>query len=297
MRRCTWLAPVAATLIAVLVSPLQAQFNCPNGGRADAVDFFYNTATWHDWNSGQDYFQDPMGWCQADGQTGGWGYTDHDYDWLYYGDAWDDHQPHDYELSDIPSGSMHCPDGTQHMMFVRTSDNWVANEWCELIPQPPHRLLPTEIDAWYSVVGMWFDWILGMGPDTTSYRQGTLQTYQLQTGPSMWAARNYWYQKNAYHISNENCQNLEPVYSFDVRFGLEGARDAGNNATEQFVGSYRVDIVPNNDGTAVFTVWNITSMQSFLYDMGPSWSRENFPPGGNQAQIYTWTERMCGQAQ
>jgi hypothetical protein len=115
----------------------------------------------------------------------------------------------------------------------------------------------------------------------------------MQQAPGIQGARQYWYQKNNYHIAFEMCQNLEPVYNYDAHFGLQGLWDAGNNATRQFVGSYKVDIIPNGDGNATFHAHNITSMTSFLYDLGPSWSRETFPPGGNQVQDYTWIEPVC----
>jgi len=99
----------------------------------------------------------------------------------------------------------------------------------------------------------------------------------------------------------DGCHHLEALQNFDVRFGIKGLIDAGGNATQQFVGSYKVDIIPNtaDDGMATFYVRNVTSMTSLLFDseLAKSWSREIFPPGGNQTQIYTWEERMCGQVQ
>jgi hypothetical protein len=240
-----------------------------------------------------------MGYCRADGQTGGWGYTGHEWDWLYYGSYYDDHLPHDHELANIPQPTIQCDVGYRPVMYVRTSDNWVAREWCELLPQPPHTLLPLEVDAWWDVAGMFFGWLLGVGPDFTVYKSGSIQVYQMQSAVGIQGGRNAWYEKNYYHIAFEGCQNLEGLWGFDVRFGLQGLRDAGNNATQQFVGSYELDIIPNADGTATFVASNITSMTSLLYqlDGAQSYSRETFPPGGNSTQVYTWVERMCGQDQ
>ena len=87
-------------------------------------------------------------------------------------------------------------------------------------------------------------------------------------------------------------------------FGLKGLWNAGLNPTQQFVGSYRVDISVNGDGTATFTLTNVTSMTSLLYGYGPSWNRfAHFPtPGGNVTETFHWTEPIstkssCGCSQ
>jgi hypothetical protein len=153
--------------------------------------------------------------------------------------------------------------------------------------------------AWWNAAGLFFDWALGLGPDWTNYTAGSIQVYQMAQAPGLQGARNFWYQKNQRHIAFENCQNLEPVLSFVSKFGLQGAIEAGGSATQQFVGGYSVDIVPDPEGgTATFTVTNVTSMQSFLYDLAgvPRYSRETFPyPGSDMGQTFTWQEQMCRQ--
>jgi hypothetical protein len=289
----TWTVIVIAA-IASISGSASAQGSCV-GTRSDPIDFMYNTGTWHDWTTGYDYWDDPMGYCRGDGTAGGWGYTGYEWDWLYFGDWYNDHSPSDYDLADIPTPTISCASGYRPVEYVRVADGWVADQWCEKMPEPPHTLVSTEIDAWWDVAGMFFGWALGLGPDTVVYTRGSIQSYQMQQATGIQGARDSWYQQNWYHIAHENCQNLEPL-TVSVRFGLQGLRDGGGNATQQFVGSYNVYIDPHSDGSgrATFSVWNVTSMTSLLYDLGPSWSRESFPPGGNETQIYTWEEQMCG---
>src|SRR5712691_10222675 len=216
----------------------KAQDSCPSGGRADAVDFMTNTGTWHDWVTGQDFWTDPMGYCRASGTDGGWGYLGSEWDWIYYGSWYDDHYPNDEKLANIPTPTIQCPDGYSPFEYVNTTTNEVVNQWCQLRPQPPHTLLPEEVDAWWNVARMFFGWLLGVGPDATVYKSGSIQVYQMQQATGIQGARNAWYDKNYHHIAFEGCQNLEPLNNFSVRFGLQGFIDAGTNATQQFVGSY-----------------------------------------------------------
>jgi len=79
----------------------------------------------------------------------------------------------------------------------------------------------------------------------------------------------------------------DPLTNYKADFGLKGLWNAGLDPTEQFVGSYRVDITPNPDGSLNINLSNSTSFTSFSYGIGPSW---NEGPGGTQSQNYHWTE-------
>jgi hypothetical protein len=97
-----------------------------------------------------------------------------------------------------------------------------------------------------------------------------------------------FYQKNL----NASADQLQSVTNYAVHFGLSGYVQAGTNSTQQFVGSYRVDITPNSNGTLTFQANNTTSMTSFLYGLWPnSLNPSAGHPMANYSQTYTWTEQ------
>lgn len=99
-------------------------------------------------------------------------------------------------------------------------------------------------------------------------------------------ARDHLYEKNA----GRPYEEWEPVENYVGAFGLRGILRAGRDPTEQFIGRYKVEIFPQPDKTLRFEVTNTTSMESFLYGLGPEYEREDFPYGGNMKQLITWTE-------
>jgi hypothetical protein len=263
------------------------------------ISIDYNTGTWIDWDSGSQFFSDPYSYCDDGAYRGkGWGYDDI-WDTVFFSDWFDESFTYNgYELTNVPNPTIQCSTGFRPVMYVRTADNWIANQWCEALPHPPETYVPLELEAWWDVAGMFFDFALGLGPNQQLYTQGSIQSYQMEQAPGIQAARNFWYNKNQIHIESEQCHNLEPVYHFDVKFGLTGLVNAGGNATQQFVGSFTIDILPHADGSATFFAKNITSMESLLYDLGPSWSRESVPfgIGGDMPEYITWEEQLCGPA-
>ena len=61
---------------------------------------------------------------------------------------------------------------------------------------------------------------------------------------------------------------------------------------QQFVGTYRIQSLEVKGPMLQITITNRTSVNSLLYDKGPSWNRETFGPGGNTYQTYTFTEAI-----
>ncbi len=107
----------------------------------------------------------------------------------------------------------------------------------------------------------------------------------MKNAPGVQAARDYYAKKN-----NNQCNKAEAVTDFAARFGLKGLWQSGLNSTQQFVGSYRVDIYPQPDGSKLIILNNTSSFQSFAYGIGPAWDRSTFSPMGNMSQQYWWTE-------
>jgi hypothetical protein len=144
--------------------------------------------------------------------------------------------------------------------------------------------------TWGESFGMFGQWITGTGPANRTFGPGSNQVNDMKNAPGVQAARNFFYQKNA---GADCCEypHYKSVTNFAAGFGLKGLLKAGFNSTQQFVGNYRIDIIPNNSNcTMTFILTNTTSMTSFLYGLGPSWGRSSFGPGGNMRQTYTWTE-------
>jgi hypothetical protein len=288
--RWSW---IVLSVVALAVSARKLQAQCAPPTKAyDPVDWSDDTGTWHDWDSGDDWWDDPYGTCGGDDSGSGWGYDDEG-DWVYYGDSFDTDPFGDDQIVNIPTPTITCDVGSRPVEFVNQTTGLVGAQWCEPLPEDSQLPTAMEVEAWWEISAMFFDWALGLGPDTATYRTGSIQVAQINGSPGVQKARDAWFDKNRQHIDVEGCHNLESLTNFAYRFGAGGLRDAGGNARRQFVGSFMTSIYPMDDGSAVFQVYNMTSMNSFLYDHGPSWSRETFPPGGNQVQTYTWTEQLC----
>ena len=141
--------------------------------------------------------------------------------------------------------------------------------------------------TWADVTSMFFQWVTGTAPAYQVFGPETNQTKDMMNAPGVNNARDFFYQKN---LSNSSDQ-LQSVTSFAVHFGLSGYVEAGTNSTQQFVGSYGVNITPNNNGTVTFEVNNTTSMTSFFYGLWPNALNPSADyPMGNYRQTYTWTE-------
>jgi hypothetical protein len=81
-----------------------------------------------------------------------------------------------------------------------------------------------------------------------------------------------------------------PILGYKGSFGLTGMFRAGVDPIEQFVGTYRIQSIMVQNKTLQFTLTNRTSMNSFLYDLGPSYDRSTFRYGGNVFQTFIFNE-------
>jgi hypothetical protein len=142
--------------------------------------------------------------------------------------------------------------------------------------------------TWGESLSMLWEWISGTGPDDRTFGAGSNQVWDMINAPGVNRARGPFYRKNAYNLACE--KPLKSLTNYNPGYGLRGFWNAGLNSTQQFVGNYRVDIIPNDDGTITFYLTNTTSVTSLLYGNGPEWDRSTFRPGGNMSQTYTWTE-------
>ncbi len=150
-------------------------------------------------------------------------------------------------------------------------------------------------NEWGTALGMLHDWATGSGPSSRSFGEGSPQVDALRHAPGTDRARDAFYAKNYGHI--EHGMQASPLTNYASGFGLPGLRQAGEDATRQFVGDYSVEVRENPDATSVhFKLTNTTSMSSLLYH-GPGTSllnhdRSTFGPGGNMTQTYEWNEPL-----
>lgn len=152
---------------------------------------------------------------------------------------------------------------------------------------------PSWTGAAGNAVSMTRDWVAGTGPENCTFGPRSDAAMDMKTSPGVERAREFFYKKNAKNIAEG--KPLVPVTNYSAGFGLQGAWESGSSPTQQFVGNFRVDINPvNRNGCNYlqFTLTNNSSMQSFLYGIGPHWERPSFGPGGDMWQTYTWEESV-----
>ena len=144
--------------------------------------------------------------------------------------------------------------------------------------------------TWSDAADMTMDWFFEEGPDRKVYRDGTPQIEDMKRAYRVNQARDFFYQKNA--EARRKGQPLRPVTNYSGSFYPVGIIRAGNNPTQQFVGSYNIDIYPTGKNTVTFVLTNVTSVKSGTYHIRPEYPRGTKGVGGNQTQIYTWTEPL-----
>jgi RHS repeat-associated protein len=169
--------------------------------------------------------------------------------------------------------------------YLAKPQNW--NRYAYVINNPMILTDPTG-ETWLDSFHNLFDWMFGRGPEQKVFVPPSNEVNDLKHAPEVDRARQFFLKKNAQNIAHK--QPLQSVTNFKGKFGLPGLAKAGTNSTQQFVGSFSVDIRPQPNGTVRYTVTNTTSFKSLMYGVAPDWNRSTFSPGGNVDQVYTWTE-------
>jgi RHS repeat-associated protein len=136
-----------------------------------------------------------------------------------------------------------------------------------------------------TAAGMTIDWALGTGSDNRTFVNDNVAKAFMNAN-RVNEARNFYYNKYSGAKSLANTS----VTGYKGSFGLSGLWNAGLDPIEQFVGTYRINVYNFSGNTLWFVLTNQTSMNSFLYDLGPSWQRSSWGPGGNMNQTYIWSE-------
>jgi hypothetical protein len=150
---------------------------------------------------------------------------------------------------------------------------------------PISRIDPLGL-TWVEDAQMFWAWVSGSAPPNTVYGPQTNQSMDMMQSPGVQNAIQYFNNKNAGKCPSQ----WAPVKGYDYSFGPKALWQAGTNSTQQFVGSYSVNIYPNSNGTLDIHIYNTTSMTSFFYGLYPNaWNPSNGYPMGNTSQEYLGT--------
>ena len=150
---------------------------------------------------------------------------------------------------------------------------------------PISRIDPLGL-TWLQDAQMFWAWLSGGAPPNTMYGPLTNQSMDMMQSQGVQNAIDYFNQKNAGKCPGQQ----SPVTNYDYSFGPKALWQAGTNSTQQFVGSYSVNIYPNANGTLDVNVYNTTSMTSFFYGLYPNaLNPPNGYPMGNTSQQYVGT--------
>jgi hypothetical protein len=158
-------------------------------------------------------------------------------------------------------------------------------------PHIPHPDPPANPESWLTRVCYAYlatcEWGYGLGGEEKYFGQNSCQCVDMMNSPGVEQARASFYATNPRGTS---CGKLLPYakgYSFSPI-------EAGLDPTEQFVGSYNIQITSagccNCQCRIKLTLRNTTSMTSAAYHTLPSWTRSTFPQCGNTYQTYEWVE-------
>ena len=147
----------------------------------------------------------------------------------------------------------------------------------------------SDYDNWWSnflaARKLYHDWELGEGETNRTFINDAVAK-AFKNAYRVGQAREFWYSE----VNKGRDVLSNPVTGFKGKFGLTGLFMAGLDPIEQFVGTYRIQSIMVVGNNLQFTITNRTSMNSFLYDLGPQWERSTFKNWGNMYQTFIFTE-------
>jgi len=139
-------------------------------------------------------------------------------------------------------------------------------------------------------------WFLGFGPINTVFPANHPMTKDMMNAPGIKDARVAFYRKYMQLYKSKKFGNSASLTNYSVSFGLEGVLMAGANLTQQFVGSYDVNIYTSDDAKSLlFVVDDSKSITSAYYHLPFLTNVERDPSAeysmmGNTYQRYIWSE-------
>ena len=150
---------------------------------------------------------------------------------------------------------------------------------------------PPNDGGWSVAISMTSDWVTNSGPAVRNFDANSTSTQNMMHARRVNEARKAWYKKNQKLFAAK--KPLAALTNYRGDFGIfDFIWYAGFNPTQQFVGSYRIDISPMDGDHIKFELSNNSSLKSFLYGHGPEGERDEWSHFGNMRQTYTWTEEI-----
>jgi hypothetical protein len=140
-------------------------------------------------------------------------------------------------------------------------------------------------------------WNYELGNSRVIYGPKAPETHGMKRAFRVSESRKFFYAKNAFYIKQGlpllSVTNYKGSFYFrDKKFLPIGIIRSGTDMTQQFVGSYCIDIYPNSNNSITFVLSNTTSEKSALYGVGREYPRGTVGRRGNTINIYTWTEQI-----
>jgi hypothetical protein len=148
------------------------------------------------------------------------------------------------------------------------------------------------------VSGLFLEFIFGVGPRRREFGPGSVMAVRMQDAYGVKKAKSYFYETRAEaYKKSPGALVHKPLKEYSAGFNpIMGPIRAWDDAVEQFIGNYMVEILPNQQATEMEIVCtNITSIHSFLYHIPfiKNHERRNgIVPTlmGNITQVISWDE-------
>lgn len=157
----------------------------------------------------------------------------------------------------------------------------------EIVAHHPNKPQNT---GWGASIQTTYDWVTNGGAANRHYDGSTSSAQNMMFARRVNEARAFFYKKNADALANG--KPLEAVTNYQGKFWLDDIVRSNFNPTQQFVGSYCIEITPVGDNQIRFDLSNNSSLKSFLYGIGPEWEHDKRPAFGNMRQTYSRTEEL-----
>jgi hypothetical protein len=148
------------------------------------------------------------------------------------------------------------------------------------------------------VSGLFLEFMFGVGPKSREFGPGSVMSVRMQDAYGVKKAKSYFYETRAAGYKKSPTSLVhKPLTEYSAGFNpIMGPIRAWDDAVEQFIGNYMVEIYPNQKATEMeIACTNTTSIHSFLYHI-PFIKNYERNKGiiptfmGNIKQTIYWTE-------
>jgi hypothetical protein len=148
------------------------------------------------------------------------------------------------------------------------------------------------------ISGLFLEFLFGVGPQTREFGSRSVMAVRMQDAYGVKEAKSYFYKERAkLYKKSPGLLVHNPLTNYSAGFNpIMGPIRAWDDAVEQFIGNYKVEIFLDQRATQMEIVCtNVTSIHSFLYHIPfvKNYERGNgsIPTFmGNITQIISWDE-------